>query len=46
MPIISLGKIDTNLIPLVIGCFFSVMKRLLYILVKVNLYEHLIITNI
>ena len=46
MSFINLGKIDTNLIPLLLGCIFSVLTRLLYICVDANLYKHFVLTNI
>jgi len=46
MSFINLGKIDTNLIPLLLGCIFSVLTRLLYICIDANLYKHLVLTNI
>ena len=46
MGFISLGKIDRNLIPILIGCIFSFLSRLLFTYKDTTLFDHPLISNI
>ena len=46
MAIIGLGKIGYNLIPILIGCIFCFLSRLLYLYKDTKLFSHAILTNL
>ena len=46
MVFISLGKIDKNLIPIIVGAFFSMLNKLLIKYKHTKLFKHKIIPNI
>ena len=46
MAIISIGNIDRNLIPIVIGCIFSFFSRLLFTYKDTKLFSHPLVSNI
>ena len=46
MAFISLGKIDKNLIPIIVGAFFSMLNKLLIKYKYTKLFKHKIIPNI
>ena len=46
MSFISLGKIDRDIIPILIGCIFCFFSRLLFTYDETILYEHPILLNI
>ena len=46
MSIISLGKIDINIIPIILGSFFYFLLRLLFTIDDIKLFKHAIIPNI
>ena len=46
MAIISLGKLDKNLIPILIGCIICFLSRLLFLYDGTTLFDHGIISNI
>jgi hypothetical protein len=46
MGFISIGKIDKNLIPIIVGCIFSFLSRLLFTYKGTILFDHPLIDNI
>ena len=46
MAFIELGKIDKNLIPIIIGCVFCFLNRLINHYAETSLFYNLILTNI
>ena len=46
MAFIGLGKINTNLIPIIIGCIFCFLNRLLNQYEGTKLFENVMLTNI
>ena len=46
MACIGFGKINKNIIPLILGCFFCLLYRLLNIFIKPILYDYIILSNI
>ena len=46
MAFIGFGKINKNIIPLILGCIFCLLNRLLNVYIKAKLYENVILTNI
>ena len=46
MALIGLGKIDRNLISILVGCFFCFLDRLLKEYVEVSLFENSVLTEI
>ena len=46
MAIISLGKIDKNIISILAGCIICFLSRLLYLYDNTILFEHRIISNL
>ena len=46
MAFISLGKIDKNIIPIILGCIFSIFNRFLIKIKGTILFQHIIILNV
>ena len=46
MAFIELGKIDKNLIPIIIGCVFCFLNRLINHYAETSLFYNLVLTNI
>ena len=46
MSFISLGKIDKKIIPIILGCIFAFLSRLLLNFDKTTLFDHSIISNV
>ena len=46
MSFISLGKIDKKIIPIILGCIFAFLSRLLFNFDKTTLFDHSIISNV
>ena len=46
MALISLGNLDKNLIPIIIGCVFCFLNRLLNQYEGTKLFENVILTNL
>ena len=46
MAFIRFGKIDKNLIPILVGCVFSFFTRLLFTYEGTTLFKHLILSNL
>ena len=46
MGFISFGLIDDNIVPIIIGCIFAFLSRLLFNYKDAKLFEHPIISNI
>ena len=46
MTLISIGKIDKNIIPIIIACVFALLFKLLTKIDKIILFDHSIISNI
>ena len=45
MAIISIGKVDKNIIPIIIACAFAFLFKLLTIIKTTILFDHTIIIN-
>ena len=43
---LTLGKVDKNIIPIIIGCIFSFLSRLISKLQNTELFKHAIIINL
>ena len=46
MAFIGFGKINKNIIPLILGCIFCLLNRLLNVFIKAKLYDYIILSNI
>ena len=46
MALISIGKIDKNLIPIFVGCIVYFFSRLLFTVKETTLFNHKIIPNV
>ena len=46
MAFLSFGYIDKNIIPVIAGCFFCFLARLVFNIKDAKLYKYKIITNI
>ena len=45
MRIINIGKVDKNIIPIIFGCIFYFLSRLLFTVKETKLFKHAIIPN-